>query len=218
MKGRNVMQHLEKQKIVIAGGTGFVGQGIIKALSPDLFDIHSLSRHGFKPGLIDHATYHAVDLSQPDQWQHIAANADWVIDAVGILLPNPIKKQNYHNSSYQPAKNIIDVLIREPKPKFLFISANSGPFFMKPYLNAKYAVEKEMTERLPNRSYSVYPGIIFDKARKSSYIPGIILTHLTWINYFKQLRPVSRDFFAQEIYHIVLNKQSVLMHRTVHHE
>ncbi|AFT82192.1 NAD-dependent epimerase/dehydratase family protein [Leuconostoc carnosum] len=208
------MDVMKKQKIVIAGGTGFVGQGIIQQLSPEFFEVHSLSRHPFSSHAKDQTFYHAVDLSNPTEWQHIVADADWIIDAIGILLPNPIKKQNYQNSSYEPAKSIIDVLVAEPTPKFLFISANTGPFFMKPYLNAKRAVENEAKKRLASRAYFVYPGIIFDKARYSSYLPGLFLTYLSWIKYFNNLRPISRRDFATNIENILLGKKSTLQQRS----
>ncbi|ACA82156.1 NAD(P)H-binding protein [Leuconostoc citreum] len=204
-----------KQKIVIAGGTGFVGQGIIKQLPPQLFDVHSLSRHGRQPKNGDSTTYHAVDFNQPDQLQAVIMDADWVIDAIGILLPNPIKKQNYQNSSYEPAKKLIDVVVQSPKTKFLFVSANTGPFFMRPYLKAKRAVEKDMAQLLPKRSFSVYPGIIFDKDRTSSYLPGLMVARLRGISYFYKLRAIPRTYFAKEIKKILLGHRSELQQRRV---
>ncbi len=78
---------------------------------------------------------------------------------------------------------------------------------MKPYLNAKRAVENEAKKRLASRAYFVYPGIIFDKARYSSYLPGLFLTYLSWIKYFNNLRPISRRDFATNIENILLGKR-----------
>ncbi|MGN1293494.1 SDR family oxidoreductase [Weissella soli] len=202
-----------KIKVVIAGGTGFVGQGIIEQLSPEKFEVHSLSRHPHQGEAGDQTIYHAVDLARPQEWQSIVHDADWVIDAVGILLPNPLKKQTYQNSIYAPAKNIMDVLVNEPKVKFLFISANAGPFFMKPYLKAKRAVEQDMQQRLAEQAYLVYPGIIFDKARFSSYLPGLVLAQLTILPYFRKLRPLSRTQFSREIERMLLGQKSPLEQR-----
>lgn len=205
----------KKQKIVIVGGTGFVGQGLIKYLSSELFEVHSISRHPFngKPG--DRTHYHAIALSDSAQLRPIVSDADWVIDAVGILLPNPLKNQTYQNSSYEPAHQLIHLLAQEVKPKFLFISANAGPFFMRPYLKAKLAVEREMAQALPGRAFAVYPGIIFDPARQSSYWPGVALTHLKSITYFNKFRPVARAEFAKEVSGILTGKSSPLLRRTV---
>lgn len=172
-----------KIKVVIAGGTGFVGQGIIQLLSPEKFEIHSLSRHDYVSRPTDKTIYHVVDLANSSELQHIIADAYWVIDAVGILLPNPIRGITYKNSS---------------------------PFFMKPYLNAKRAVERLMKQSLPGRAYIVYPGIIYDKTRLSSFIPGILLSHLVKVPYFKKLRPISRQSFSLEIQRILNGQHSYL--------
>ncbi|MEY4664223.1 NAD-dependent epimerase/dehydratase family protein [Weissella cibaria] len=199
-----------KIKVVIAGGTGFVGQGIIQLLSPEKFEIHSLSRHDYVSRPTDKTIYHVVDLANSSELHNIIADADWVIDVVGILLPNPIKGVTYRNSSYEPAKYLIDQLIKQTNTNFLFVSANSGPFFMKPYLNAKRAVEKLMNQSLSGRAYIVYPGIIYDKSRLSSFIPGILLSHLVKVPYFKKLRPISRQSFSLEIQRILNGKHSHL--------
>lgn len=199
-----------KIKVVIAGGTGFFGQGIIQLLSPEKFEIHSLSRHDYVSRPTDKTIYHVVDLANSSELHNIIADADWVIDAVGILLPNPIKGVTYRNSSYEPAKYLIDQLIKQTNANFLFVSANSGPFFMKPYLNAKRAVEKLMNQSLSGRAYIVYPGIIYDKSRLSSFIPGILLSHLVKVPYFKKLRPISRQSFSLEIQRILNGQHSHL--------
>lgn len=209
------MTETKKQKVIIAGGTGFVGQGIIKQLSPDKFEVHSLSRHSHQSNNNDPTTYHAVDLNKPEQWRNIVADADWVIDAVGILFPSISKNQTYKNSSFEPAKHLIDVLVTETKPKFLFISANTGPFFMKSYLDAKHDVETYMYSAIPDRAYTIYPGVIYDKDRKSSYYPGLILSKLKSIRYFYNLRPVPRKQFTREIEKILIGKNSPLEKRTI---
>lgn len=209
------METISKQKIVIVGGTGFIGQGLVKNLPPDLFEIHSLSRHSFMPSKNDSTIYHAVDLEKPEQWQGIIADADWVIDAVGILFPNPLKHQTYHKNSVKPAKQLIAILKQETQPKFLFISANTGPFFMKPYLKAKLTVETLAKTQLGSRAFIVYPGIVFDKDRRSSYLLGILIKKCRHLSYFDHLRSISRLEFATEIEQILLGFPSHLLKRTV---
>lgn len=209
------MKTINKQKLVIVGGTGFVGQGFIKNFSPDLFEIHSLSRHAFMPSKNDTTIYHAVDLEKSEQWQAIVADADWVIDAVGILFPNPLKHQTYQKNSVNPAKLVIDVLKEEKKPNFLFVSANTGPFFMKPYLKAKLEVESLAKKQLKNRAFMVYPGIVFDKDRQSSYLPGILINKFKRLSYFDHLRAISRTEFSSEVEQILLDNSSPLLKRTV---
>ncbi|WP_242050205.1 NAD-dependent epimerase/dehydratase family protein [Weissella confusa] len=100
---------MAKKKIVIAGGTGFVGQGIISALSPEKYDIHVLTRRNVTTDT-ESVTYHQVDYHVTEQVLAVIGDADWVIDVIGILLPNPIKHQTYANSSVLPAKILIDAV------------------------------------------------------------------------------------------------------------
>lgn len=209
------MKNIIKQKVVIVGGTGFVGQGFINNFSSDLFELHSLSRHAFVSDKDDTTIYHAVNLDKPEQWQAIVADADWVIDAVGILFPNPLKQQTYQRNSVTPAKQLIAILQIETKPKFLFVSANTGPFFMKPYLKAKLTVEALAKTTLGQRAFMVYPGIIFDKDRQSSYFPGVMIKKYDRFSYFNHLRAISRSEFSAEVEQILLGNASPLLKRTV---
>lgn len=181
--------------------------------------MHSLSRHQFSPAdATDQVTYHAADLNKPGEWQDLLREADWVVDAVGILLPNPFKHINYQNSSVQPAQRLLDVLATTHQTKFLFVSANATPFFLNAYLRAKLTVEHSAKALLNDRAYNVYPGIVYDKSRIYSYIPAIILVTLQRIlglKFLQRYRPVSRKTFAIEVENILNGKESALLKRNI---
>ncbi|MBS1008529.1 NAD-dependent epimerase/dehydratase family protein [Leuconostoc suionicum] len=210
---------MDNKKIIVVGGTGFVGQGILSDLNNKGFELHSLSRHQFSPtDATDQVTYHATDLNEPGEWQDLLREADWVIDAVGILLPNPFKHINYQNSSVQPAQRLLDVLATTHQTKFLFVSANATPFFLNAYLRAKLTVEHSAKALLNDRAYNVYPGIIYDKSRIYSYIPAIILVtlqHIPGLKFLQRYRPISRKTFAIEVENILNGKESALLKRNI---
>ncbi|MFT8674154.1 MAG: NAD-dependent epimerase/dehydratase family protein [Leuconostoc mesenteroides] len=210
---------MDNKKIIVVGGTGFVGQGVLSALNNKNFELHSLSRHRFIPSdATDQVTYHAADLNKPGEWQDLLREADWVVDAVGILLPNPFKHINYQNSSVQPAQRLLDVLATTHQTKFLFVSANVTPFFLNAYLRAKLTVEHSAKALLNDRAYNVYPGIVYDKSRIYSYIPAIILVTLQRIpglKFLQRYRPVSRKTFAIEVENILNGKESALLKRNI---
>ena len=200
--------HLAKKKIVIAGGTGLVGQGIISALSPEKYDIHVLTRRTVT-GDNNSVTYHQVDYREPEQLLAVIGAAEWVIDVIGILLPNPIKHQTYANSSVLPAEFLIDAVRACPEVKFMFVSANYAPFFMAPYMRAKQEVENYMALRLPQRATTLYPGIIYDRKRQMSYYVGRIWSKLP----AKRLRPITLADLAKEVTHILDGQNSGLEKR-----
>lgn len=210
---------MDNKKIIVVGGTGFVGQGILSALNNKGFELHSLSRHQFRPtNVTDQVTYHVADLNKAGEWQDLLKEADWVVDAVGILLPNPFKHINYQNSSVQPAQRLLDVLATTNQTKFLFVSANATPFFLNAYLRAKLSVEHSAKALLNDRAYNVYPGIVYDKSRIYSYIPAIILVtlqHIPGLKFLQRYRPISRKTFAIEVENILNGKESALLKRNI---
>lgn len=210
---------MDNKKIIVVGGTGFVGQGILSALNNKGFELHSLSRHQFRPtNVTDQVTYHVADLNKAGEWQDLLKEADWVVDAVGIFLPNPFKHINYQNSSVQPAQRLLDVLATTHQTKFLFVSANATPFFLNAYLRAKLSVEHSAKALLNDRAYNVYPGIVYDKSRIYSYIPAIILVtlqHIPGLKFLQRYRPISRKTFAIEVENILNGKESALLKRNI---
>ena len=210
---------MDNKKIIVVGGTGFVGQGILSALNNKGFELHSLSRHQFRPtNVTDQVTYHVADLNKAGEWQDLLKEADWVVDAVGILLPNPFKHINYQNSSVQPAQRLLDVLATTHQTKFLFVSANATPSFLNAYLRAKLSVEHSAKALLNDRAYNVYPGIVYDKSRIYSYIPAIILVtlqHIPGLKFLQRYRPISRKTFAIEVENILNGKENALLKRNI---
>lgn len=97
---------MDNKKIIVVGGTGFVGQGILSVLNNKDFELHSLSRHQFIPtDTTDQVTYHAADLNKPGEWQDLLREADWVVDAVGILLPNLLNILITKTVAFSPRKD-----------------------------------------------------------------------------------------------------------------
>lgn len=192
-------------KVVVVGGTGFVGQGILQVLVKDkTLELYSLSRGGKRSHSVAGVTYQRVDLKQAGAWQALLNEADWVIDCVGILWPARKKQLNYQNASIKPAKQIITT-IKTSETKFLFISANAGP---PAYLEAKRTVETYARQVLGERAYVVYPGLIYDRTKKSTYYLGKILHVITFLPGLKKYRPVERKILAQAIEKIIQGKTS----------
>ena len=203
-------------KITVVGGTGLVGQGILKELSKQKhFELHSLSRTGKRPNSIENVTYHSVDLFTDSNWIELVQNSDWLIDCVGILFENKAKNITYYNNSVLPAQKLIDTVVNT-QTNFLFISANHAPFFLKNYLVAKKEVEDYGKKQLSTRFFCVFTGLVYSKQRLSNYYPAIILATLlkfTPFSFLAKYRPIARNTFAKEILAIIQGKPSALLNR-----
>ena len=83
-------------------------------------------------------------------------------------------------------------------------------------MKAKKEVEAYGQKRLKARFISVFPGIVYDASRKSSYFPARLLEPLIKIpifSFLKSYRPIKRSQFAKEIHKIIEGKASELTQR-----
>lgn len=214
---------VHKMKIVIVGGSGFVGQGLLAELSQQTdVELVSVSRSGRPANLTaawaEQVEWLAADILKDGPWQPIVAQSDWVIDAVGILLENRAKNRTYARLSVAPAQKIIDVIQKQQSSaRFLFVSANAVPFFMKGYLQAKLTVEALLQAKLPDQHVVIYPGIVYHRARLSSFAPGLLLAFVQRLPIFGRLakpwRAVSREHLGQAVVDIVHGQTSDLTKR-----
>ncbi|MFT8824588.1 MAG: Fe-S-binding domain-containing protein [Liquorilactobacillus mali] len=208
-------------KIVLLGGSGYVGKGIIQELSSyDDMELVSMSRHG---GTEEDkkrwpkVSWKSVDLGRPETWQEEVADADWVVDLIGVLFAKNYNE--YYKKTVEPVMSVIKFVEEKVKDtKFLFVSANYAPLGMGAYMKAKLVLEDELKKRLGTRAVFVYPGLIYHKERPFVYVIAIALNNLTKIKpltrLVERLRPIARARFAVEIRNILLNNNSYLMHRT----
>ncbi|MBM7617429.1 hypothetical protein JOC36_000986 [Weissella uvarum] len=199
-------------KIVVAGGTGFVGQGILEQLRQNpQYELVSISKTGGKPNnQLSGVRYLAADLNKDGVWQQECQEADWLIDCIGILLPNPIKHTSYEQNSLLPPIRLIGA-IENSATKFLFINANASP--LKKYMDTKRAIADFAKSRLNARAFNVYPGLVYDRTRQSTYYPALMLKWLiqrAHLSFLTKCRPVPRTTFAQEIEKIVNDQASEL--------
>ncbi len=151
-------------KVIIFGGSGFLGQQIAKILVQRQHQVISVSRHG-KPATLSASWSHQVqwvcsDVTRDTNWQEQVQRADWVIDTVGILFENPRKKKTYQRLILTPVKKISSFLAQQKKPaKFLFISANTVPFPLRKYMDAKLAAE-ELIHQEVAEAVIFYPSLL----------------------------------------------------------
>ncbi|MFT8329671.1 MAG: NAD(P)H-binding protein [Oenococcus oeni] len=208
-------------KIVVFGGSGFIGQKLLEILVERGHDIISVSRHGRPDSLTekwaDKITWVSSDILNDHEWQKYVKDADWIIDSVGILFENPKKNITYDRFIVQPVREITGFLKNnKSKNRFLFISANKGPFIFRKYMEAKYLAEK-ITKRQNKNNLIVYPGLVFDSAKTSSIVitlPLRILSHIPLLNkVIIGYLPIKRVTLAKEISKIIDGGQSIYTKR-----
>lgn len=208
-------------KVVIFGGSGFLGTGIVDQLLKDATnEITIISRHAKPDNQSAKVGWVKSDLLRDAHWHESVQTADWVIDCIGILLPNWKQHVTYRNGIFRPAQVIIDYLTTLPadkRPNLMFISANRGPFFMAPYMHAKRQVEQLTTKLPPEQVKIVYPTVMYDKSRPYSVILALgmsVLTLIPGINILMHgFEPMKRSQVTKEIVKLLNGEKSFIAAR-----
>lgn len=211
-------------KVLVFGGSGFVGQQLLKTFQAQGWQTISVSRHGRpkkgQAAWTDEVTWVKSDVTKDQTWQDVAKNADWIIDAIGILFEKPKQGITYENAIVLPLQNIADFLLKQSKPaRLIFISANKAPLVLKKYMQHKIAAERflQQPDFAKLQSVIIYPGLVIDAAKPSTLIAewGIHLLYRLpflkkWISGYL---PIKRTILADEITKVMRGGKSILTQR-----
>ncbi|MDA9470503.1 NAD-dependent epimerase/dehydratase family protein [Enterococcus sp. 5H] len=208
-------------KIVIFGGSGFIGQKLAEELVNRGHHVSSISRSG-KPADLTTPWSQKVewihsDILNDTAWQDTIATSDWVIDTIGILFEKPQKNITYDRFIIEPVRILLHYLTQtNSRAKLLFLSANTAPLLLKKYMNAKLSAEELIKEQSP-RNLIVYPSLVVDHERPFSMISAKSIRFSKKIPGLRQLvkgyDPISRQTLAIEIANVIEGKSSVYTKR-----
>lgn len=207
--------------VVIFGGSGFIGRKLMETLYYEGHQVVSISRSG-KPH-DEHSDWSQSvewvksDLLNDTLWQTSTAEADWIIDAIGILFENPKKSLTYERLIVQPVQILTNYLTEHSsKARLLFLSANHAPFFLQNYMAAKKVAEKLVLKQQSGNRI-LYPSLVIDSARPFSVISGAFLSFtkkIPGLRFFsKPYDPMTRQQLANEVITILAEKDSRFAHR-----
>lgn len=208
-------------QITIFGGSGFIGQKLSEELIRRGHHVTCISRNG-KPSELKTSWSQKVywlrsDVLIDTHWHSAVKNADWVIDAIGILKENPSKHITYDRFILEPVQHILTYLITQDKQAtFLFLSANNAPFPLRKYMDTKLQAEQFIKQQAI-KSVIIYPSLVVDKKRLSSVISASCINLLKKIPGSKKIihgyDPMSREKLAVEIANVLEGKPSPYTHR-----
>ena len=113
---------MPKQRVLIAGATGYLGRFIVKELQSQGYWIRALSRDTRK---IESVRQYIDDLfvgqaTQPESLRRICKDIDIVISSLGITRQKD--GLTYMDVDYQGNKNLLNEAIEENVSRFIYIS------------------------------------------------------------------------------------------------
>lgn len=135
-------------KVLIAGGTGFIGSRVAEMLRPQGAHVTILSRHS--PADPSPYAYIQGDVTEPSSLQNIKDSFDCVIICVQFPnhpVENPGKGWTYELVDGQGTENLCQVLAHLKIGKIIYVSgAGTGPDKKQSWFKAKWRAEQAVKE------------------------------------------------------------------------
>ncbi|KPP98372.1 MAG: putative nucleoside-diphosphate-sugar epimerase [Bacteroidetes bacterium HLUCCA01] len=117
---------MKKTKVLLAGGTGYLGGHILKVLSEQQVDTIAIVRKGKKASLKKLPSIHTLEaeVTKANTLQGIFDGVDIVISTIGITRQKD--GLTYWDVDYQANKNLLDQAISEGVKKFIYVASLNG--------------------------------------------------------------------------------------------
>mmetsp|Transcript_4893 Transcript_4893/g.6640 ORF Transcript_4893/g.6640 Transcript_4893/m.6640 type:complete len:285 (+) Transcript_4893:121-975(+) len=151
-------------KVVVFGGSGFVGSHVCKALLALGVDVVSINRGGqtttppWDPWWKD-VKWVRGDALEPESWRTHLAGATGVVSCVGAFGSNEFMKRVCGDATVNMVKEARDARVQ----RFAFISAhdyNLPSFVLQGYVQGKQLAEGAVMQGFPNSGVCLRPGFI----------------------------------------------------------
>lgn len=200
-------------RIIIFGGSGFLGQALIKAALRKQFKVVSISRSG-KPlsdePWVDQVEWLSADVFELKSWATVIQSTDYVIDSIGILFEKKTKEVTYEKFHYQAAKLISEVTRKNKACGLVYISAAIGVPFFSGYLTQKVRAEKIVCKNFPS-AIIIKPNFMYGEQRTGTVMMAKLICAMKKIplinSFFKELKPEKVDTVANEVIQLLIENK-----------
>lgn len=156
------MESTERKKVLVLGGSGYVGTHVCKEALSKGVPVASLSRSG-RPGVAEpwcnDVEWVQGDLFQPSSWQSALRDVSAVISCVGGFGSNEQMQKINGVANVQAIRAAAEAGVK----RFVYISAHDfglPSFVLRGYYAGKRAAEDELLNKFPYSGVILRPGFI----------------------------------------------------------
>ena len=134
-------------KIFVTGGTGFVGNLVVRQLVAQGHQVAALVRSGSESKLeiagSDQVTIHPGDVTEPATLPQAMQGCDAVIQLVGIIRESPDKGVTFKRLHVEGSRNVLKAAVALGIKRYLHMSANGARLEARiPYYQSKWQAEQ----------------------------------------------------------------------------
>ncbi|XP_068650701.1 uncharacterized protein At1g32220, chloroplastic-like [Aristolochia californica] len=167
----DVAAEVKTERVVVLGGSGFVGSAICRAAVSKGIEAISLSRSGrpsYSDSWVDQVTWMTGDVFYA-RWDEILVGATAVVSTIGGFGTDEQMKRINGEANITAVNAAKDYGV----PKFILISVHDYnlPSFLlsSGYFTGKRRAESEVLSRYPNSGVVLRPGFIYGKRRVNGF-------------------------------------------------
>ncbi len=199
-------------KVYITGGTGYVGQKIVKMLLEKGHELTCLVRSGSENKLNDIAdqiTMQTGNVLEPSSIDLTGQEA--IIHLVAIIREIPKEGLTFKDYNYQSAKNMIDAAVNQGVMRFLLMSAAGDFLILKNYFKYKVLAEDDLKKT--DLKWSIFrPAVIYDQSwwgkskgwmemanpffKLAACLPGVG-------DFFMKWKPITKELVAKAFVRVI---------------
>ncbi len=166
-------------KILVTGGSGFIGRAVCAAAVDRGLSVTSLSRHGASlpthtPAL-EKVTWLRGSVFDEEALEAALHEAGAVVHCVGIGRERPGKDESFKRVNGDSAIVVGEAAKKAKVPAFVFLSAGEKPpWAHEEYLSSKRRAEVALA-KLCERLLVIRPGLVYGpEKRLASYAAGVL--------------------------------------------
>ena len=131
-------------KVSIFGGSGFVGDYLIRELVNRKHDVYTLVRYGNQGKIKDNNKIRIItgDIDNPTSMEQTIMNTEAIIYNIGIIREYKSKDITFENLHYNGLKKCVDLAIKLNVKRFILMSANGVCENGTGYQSTKFKAEQ----------------------------------------------------------------------------
>lgn len=165
-------------KILVTGGTGFIGGEICRQAVEAGHEVVGLARGGRPMGSeawLDRVRWVRGDVREVTGWRKELRGCGAVVHCVGIIREAPARGVTFERINGDAVIAVATAAADAGVGAFVFLSASDKPPLLRDaYLTAKRRAEAAIA-RLPLRGASLRPGFVYGRARLPSLPAAALL-------------------------------------------
>ncbi|MCO7176119.1 NAD-dependent epimerase/dehydratase family protein [Sporolactobacillus kofuensis] len=191
------------KKMIVLGGSGFIGRHVCQELINQGKQVVSISSHGRPAHLFEAWTTHeqmtwiAADIFNEEEWLKYCDDCSVMIDLIGILWES--KERSYQHFIVDPAKIMAQFLLQHPEASGIFVSAAlAPPLFGRNYLKAKRQAEA-ILKTVPQPVQIFRPSLVYGKQRPISQLLAFPIKTVSMFPSMSFIQPIRVETLAKQI-------------------